>query len=80
MKLRVPAGTPNGRTFRVRGKGVAKRDGSKGDLLVSVEVTVPEALNEQAKAALSSYGEAVGRGQPPRQALQLSDDGPAGRR
>jgi molecular chaperone DnaJ len=56
----VPAATPNGRTFRVRGKGVAKRDGTRGDLLVSVEVVVPESLNDQAKAALSSYGEAVG--------------------
>ena len=64
VTLRIPAGTPNGRTFRVRGKGVSKRDGSRGDLLVSVEVTVPEALNDQAKAALSSYGEAVGTGNP----------------
>ena len=64
VKLRVPAGTPNGRTFRVRGKGVGKRDGSKGDLLVSVEVTVPEALNDKAKEALSSYGEAVGTSNP----------------
>ncbi|GAA1434058.1 molecular chaperone DnaJ [Microlunatus lacustris] len=64
VTLRVPAGTPNGRTFRVRGKGVAKRDGSKGDLLVSVEVTVPEALNEKAREALSSYGDAVGASNP----------------
>jgi molecular chaperone DnaJ len=60
VKLRVPAGTPNGRTFRVRGKGVAKRDGGKGDLLVSVEVVVPQSLNDQAREALTSYGEAVG--------------------
>ncbi|HEX8488406.1 MAG TPA: molecular chaperone DnaJ, partial [Propionibacteriaceae bacterium] len=33
VRLKIPAGTPNGRTFRVRGKGVTKRDGSKGDLL-----------------------------------------------
>ncbi|MFL6025507.1 MAG: molecular chaperone DnaJ [Friedmanniella sp.] len=64
VTLRIPAGTPNGRTFRVRGKGVTKRDGSKGDLLVSVEVTVPEALNEQAREALSSYAEAVGATNP----------------
>jgi len=64
VTLRVPAGTPNGRTFRVRGKGVAKRDGTKGDLLVSVEVTVPEALNEKAREALSSYGDAVGTSNP----------------
>ena len=60
VKLRVPQGTPNGRTFRVRGKGVAKRDGSRGDLLVSVEVVVPQSLNEQAREALTTYGETVG--------------------
>ena len=64
VKLRIPAGTPNGRTFRVRGKGVGKRDGSKGDLLVTIEVVVPEALNDQAKQALSSYAEAVGVANP----------------
>ena len=64
VKLRVPQGTPNGRTFRVRGKGVAKRDGSRGDLLVSVEVVVPQSLNEQAREALTTYGQAVGVGNP----------------
>ena len=64
VKLRLAPGTPNGRTLRVRGKGVGKRDGSKGDLLVSIEVIVPEALNEQARQALSSYAEAVGAANP----------------
>jgi molecular chaperone DnaJ len=64
VKLRIPAGTPNGRTFRVRGKGVGKRDGNKGDLLVTVEVMVPEALNDQARQALSSYADAVGAANP----------------
>ncbi|HEY5847793.1 MAG TPA: molecular chaperone DnaJ [Microlunatus sp.] len=64
VRLKVPAGTPNGRTFRVRGKGVSKRDGNTGDLLVSVEVVVPEALNEQARQALDSYAQAVGRVNP----------------
>jgi molecular chaperone DnaJ len=60
VKLRIPPGTPNGRTFRIRGKGVTKRDGSKGDLLVSVEVQVPSALSERARQALNNYAEAVG--------------------
>jgi molecular chaperone DnaJ len=64
VKLRIPPGTPNGRTFRVRGKGVGKRDGSRGDLLVSVEVLVPSALTEQAREALNSYAEAVGSVNP----------------
>jgi molecular chaperone DnaJ len=64
VKLRLSPGTPNGRTLRVRGKGVSKRDGNKGDLLVTVEVLVPQALNEQAREALNSYAEAVGSVNP----------------
>jgi molecular chaperone DnaJ len=64
VKLRIPPGTPNGRTFRIRGKGVTKRDGSKGDLLVTVEVLVPSALNERARQALNSYAEAIGSVDP----------------
>ena len=72
VKLRIPPGTPNGRTFRVRGKGVGKRDGNKGDLLVTVEVMVPEALNDQARQALSSYAEAVGSANPRAKLFALS--------
>jgi molecular chaperone DnaJ len=64
VKLRVPQGTPNGRTFRVRGKGVSKRDGTRGDLLVTIEVMVPEALTDNARQALNSYAEAVGGSNP----------------
>jgi molecular chaperone DnaJ len=64
VKLRIPPGTPTGRTFRVRGKGVRRRDGTRGDLLVSVEVLVPAALNDQARQALASYAEAVGSADP----------------
>ena len=64
VRLKIPAGTPNGRTFRVRGKGVSKRDGTTGDLLVSVEVVVPEALSDEARQALDSYAQAMGRVNP----------------
>ncbi|MEV1288358.1 molecular chaperone DnaJ [Micromonospora sp. NPDC049679] len=52
VTLRVPPGTPSGRTLRARGKGVTRRDGQAGDLLVTVEVTVPENLSDEARAAL----------------------------
>ena len=42
-----PAGTPNGRTFRVRGRGAKKKDGTNGDLLATVQVQVPAVLNER---------------------------------
>jgi molecular chaperone DnaJ len=55
VTVKIPAGTSNGRVLRVRGKGVAHRDGTKGDLLVTVEVTVPSELSDDAKAALETY-------------------------
>jgi molecular chaperone DnaJ len=56
--VKIPPGTSSGRTLRVRGKGVTKRDGTKGDLLVTVDVAVPQKLSDEAKAALSAYAEA----------------------
>lgn len=64
VKLRIPAGTPNGRTFRVRGKGVARSNGTTGDLLVTVEVEVPAQLDEDAKRALAEFGRALGNRNP----------------
>ncbi len=55
VRLRIPAGTPNGRTMRVRGKGASKPDGHRGDLLVTVKVAVPDELSDEAKAALQEY-------------------------
>ncbi|MCW2914941.1 MAG: chaperone protein DnaJ [Actinomycetia bacterium] len=52
VTLRIPPGTPNGRTFRVRGRGATRRDGSKGDLLVTVDVQVPQKLDDTTRAAL----------------------------
>lgn len=39
--VRVPKGTADGRILRVRGRGVPKRSGGSGDLLVTVKVAVP---------------------------------------
>jgi molecular chaperone DnaJ len=68
VTLRVPAGTPNGRVFRVRGRGASRKDGTKGDLLVTVEVEVPAQLDEAARAAVTAYREATA-GRDPRAAL-----------
>ena len=55
VTLKVPAGTPNGRTFRVRGKGSQKADGTRGDLLATVEVVVPGHLDDAAREAVEAY-------------------------
>jgi molecular chaperone DnaJ len=55
VKVKVPAGTPSGRLLRVRGRGVPKRDGHSGDLLVTVEIVVPQELSEEAREALERF-------------------------
>lgn len=55
VTLKIPAGTPNGRTFRVRGRGATKSDGTKGDLLATVQVHVPAVLDAAAKEAVEAY-------------------------
>jgi len=64
VRLRLAEGTPNGRTLRVRGKGVAKADGTHGDLLVTVDVQVPRTLSAQARAGLEAFRDAVGAPNP----------------
>ena len=59
VTLRLPAGTPNGRTFRVRGRGAPRADGSKGDLLATVEVQVPAVLDPAAREAVEAYRRAT---------------------
>ena len=59
VTLKIPAGTPNGRTFRVRGKGGPRKDGSHGDLLATVEVQVPGHLSDEAREALEAYAAAT---------------------
>jgi len=55
VRVRIPAGTQSGRTFRVRGHGVEDSKGSKGDLLVAVTVTVPEKLSDEGKELLQEF-------------------------
>lgn len=59
VSLRVPAGTPSGQTFRVRGHGVPASGREKaGDLLVTVEVDVPRTLTDEQRAAVEAYATA----------------------
>jgi molecular chaperone DnaJ len=45
--MTIPAGTQNGRVFRLRGKGVPYLKGSgQGDQYVKVQVVLPETLDE----------------------------------
>jgi len=53
VTLLLPAGTPQGKTFRVKGKGV-QRASSSGDLLVSIKIDVPGELSDEQRAAVEA--------------------------
>lgn len=68
VSLRLPPGTPNGRTFRVRGKGVRRSDGTHGDLLVKVDIQVPKTLSDTARTTLEKFRDETA-GEDPRSSL-----------
>ncbi len=59
VTIKIPAGTANGKRFRVRGQGI-KRDDQRGDLIVEVLVRVPEKLTEEQEKAMKEFAEASG--------------------
>ena len=63
VRLRVPAGTPAGRTLRVKGAGVKTAKGD-GDLLVTIDVAVPQKLSKEAEAAVRAFAAATADGDP----------------
>ena len=58
VTVKIPPGTQNGKTFRVRGKGGPRSGGGSGDLLVTVEVQVPTRLNKQERESLEKFAAA----------------------
>ncbi|MDH6580395.1 molecular chaperone DnaJ [Kitasatospora sp. MAP5-34] len=74
VKLKLPAGSANGLTLRARGKGATRKDGTRGDLLVTVEVVVPKLVEGDALTALEQYREATASDDP-RAALFRATEG-----
>jgi molecular chaperone DnaJ len=59
VAIRIPAGTASGRRFRVRGQGIDK-DGQRGDLIIEVQISVPEKLSEEQERMMREFAEAGG--------------------
>ncbi len=59
VSIKIPAGTPSGKRFRIRGQGIAK-DEKRGDLIVELVVTVPENLNEKQQQLMKEFAAATG--------------------
>ncbi len=68
VSLRIPPGTPSGKTLRVRGRGVPVGNGA-GDLLVTVEIVVPKQLSDEQREAVEALASAIPPDASPRRHL-----------
>ncbi|MQA99329.1 MAG: DnaJ domain-containing protein [Actinobacteria bacterium] len=57
VTVKIPAGTPTGKTFKVKGKGAPRPKGGNGDLLVTVHVEVPRRLSKREKQLLEEFAQ-----------------------
>ena len=58
VRLRLPAGTQDGRQLKVRGAGAPRpRDGKVGDLIVKVSIMVPQKLKKREREILEAFAE-----------------------
>lgn len=65
-KVKVPAGTQDGQTLRLRGLGAPALNGkAKGDQLVQVRISVPTKLNEEGRRLVERVKDLYGSGQQP---------------
>lgn len=62
VEIAIPAGTQNGQSFRLAGRGMPDvRGGKRGDEYVVVQVVVPKDLNAEQKALLRKVGGLTGK-------------------
>ncbi len=58
VTVKIPPGTMSGKRFRIPGQGI-ERDGRRGDLIVEVQVTVPDKLTPEQEEAMKKFAEAM---------------------
>lgn len=72
VRMKIPAGTVAGTVFRVRGKGLPRPNGGRGDAHVRVAVEVPRVLGDAGREALAKLDAALGPEAYPRRAELLA--------
>jgi curved DNA-binding protein len=46
VNIKLPPGTQNGQKLRVRGRGLPKREGDRGDVIVVMRIEVPDSVTD----------------------------------
>jgi molecular chaperone DnaJ len=68
VTVRIAAGTPSGRTLRVKGRGV-KKGSTSGDLMITLDVIIPQRLDGAAKKAVEEFAKATNDFDPRKELL-----------
>jgi DnaJ-class molecular chaperone len=68
VRMTVPKGANTGRVLRLKGKGVAKKDGSRGDEYVTLKIVLPDRLDPQIEEFARNWQ--AGRNHDPRRGLE----------
>ncbi len=69
VTLKIPSGTPSGKTFKIRGEGIAPQGRRPGDMFVKVFISPPQNLSRSAKKYLENYRDQFESGDNPRNYL-----------
>ena len=69
VTLKIPSGTPSGKTFKIRGEGISPQGRRPGDLYVKVFITPPTNLSRSAKKHLEKFRDQFESGNSPREYL-----------
>ncbi|MBN2498684.1 MAG: J domain-containing protein [Deltaproteobacteria bacterium] len=60
VELSVPSGTQGGQRFRIRGKGLPRRSGGRGDLFARVRIIVPTKLDTESMKCVRKLKDLTG--------------------
>ena len=65
IRVKIPAGTQNGKLLRVKGEGVPTSIGRKGDLYIQIQVQIPVKLSSKSKGLLKEIADIEGENENP---------------
>ncbi len=72
IALRIPPGTSSGKKLRVKGHGVAAREGEPGDLYAEIEIVLPSPLDDECVELIKKLDEHAQQRTPSRPAARLA--------
>ena len=57
MTLSIPAGSSSGKRLRLKGQGVQQRDGTAGDLIVTLQIELPDPMDDASRELAKQFDE-----------------------